>query len=176
MAHGSKGRPIFFGVPDGETPDVPKCEECGDLIYCTNRGCKTCRPCDDSGCKTCHPPINDEDPTTDFGYLVGQGPKAFMANPPLEFRVGEPWFLYPMTFSRIDNTDNYFCYQISREVGEDMKEHGYLYHWKTQQTLTHIINERNGSDENARWTWTKDMRSIREALMELRIQYRATFE
>jgi|TARA_B110001454_G_scaffold167767_1_gene157805 hypothetical protein len=99
-----------------------------------------------------------------------------MANPPLKFRVGEPWFYYPMTFTRIDNTDNYLCYQVSREGPGLIKQHGYLYHWKTQENSTTIINEENGCNENARWTWTESMPSIREALAELRIKYRTKFE
>jgi hypothetical protein len=99
-----------------------------------------------------------------------------MANPPLKFRVGEPWFYYPMTFTRIDNTDNYLCYQVSREGPGLIKQHGYLYHWKTQENSTTIINEENGCNENARWTWTEDMPSIGDALMELRIKFRTKFE
>jgi hypothetical protein len=163
VADGSKR--LTFGLRDGETPDVPKCEECGDLTYCAN-----------SSCKRCHPSTKGSHGHTDFGYLVEQGPSAFMANPPLKFRVGEPWFYYPMIFTRIDNTDNYFCYQVTREGPGLIKQYGYLYHWKTKETLTPIINEENGRDENAMWTWTEDMPSIGDALMELRIKFRTKFE
>jgi len=163
MADGSSR--ITFQRGDNESPDVPKCEECGDLTYCAN-----------SSCKRCHPSTKGSHGHTDFGYLVAQGPSAFMANPPLKFRVGEPWFYYPMTFTRIDNTDNYLCYQVSREGPGLIKTHGYLYHWKTQENIPHIINKINDSDENARWTWTATMPSIREALAELRIKYRTKFE
>ena len=163
MADGSSR--ITFQRGDNESPTVPKCEECGDLTYCAN-----------SSCKRCHPSTKGSHGHTDFGYLVAQGPSAFMANPPLKFRVGEPWFYYPMTFTRIDNTDNYLCYQVSREGPGLIKQHGYLYHWKTQENSTTIINEENGCNENARWTWTESMPSIREALAELRIKYRTKFE
>ena len=156
---------ITFQRGDNERPDVPKCEECGDLTYCAN-----------SSCNRCHPSIKGSHGHTDFGYLVAQGPSAFMDNPPLKFRVGRPWFFRPITFTRIDNTDHYLCYQVSREVSGPIKEHGYLYHWKKPYVLMYQINKDNGSDENAKWTWTQSMRAIQETLQELRIKYRTKFD